>query len=532
MLVTHNGRTINVAVPEDKAEALKLVMGSYHEFRKRICGYKDFEQFHQNLLDPVLTSDAKSKLIIIPRNHQKSSAIMAYALWRIVKNPNLSILYESSVYEQARKYLGEMSNIISSEPWKLIFGDWKGSIWRDNELLVNKRKAFQPAPTISTSGIDKTQTGQHYDIIIADDIVDEHNSKTQDLREKVIDRYKQYQSLLRPGGELILTGTPWDEEDLYGWLHQEKQTKILGQFATLRIGAYDEHGQIRFKKKFCETIEEENLPENRGKRSFESLKITYGPYKFSCNYLCYPHRGDEAEFKQEWIKRSTASDCVERLKNRPGKVYIFVDPAMGKENSKEPCDAGIIVTHFMPDHMIDVLEDFTNRMTPGDIVEIAHVLASKYVQYTDVEVYIEDVGFQGVLITLLNERRASEGVYYLVSPAFPRGDKEKRIRALFPFYQFGQIRHSDNIKEKKLERQLIRFPLDRLRDAADAFSQFTYLLQWPMKKIKEEPDFIKEIPVSRFTRYAKPNEKKNQQDQTYGEVSYMGKSKGTLFDYS
>ena len=356
MIITKNGKTINVDMSNDRANAMQLVISSYHEFRKRICGYKDFEPFHQQLLDPKLTSNSKYKLIMIPRNHQKSSAIMAYVLWRIIKNPNLSILYESSIYEQARRYLSEMKNIIESEPWKLIFGDWKGAVWRDSEILINKRKLFQPAPTISTSGIDKTQTGQHYDMIVADDIVDEHNSKTQDMREKVIDRYTQYQSLLRPGGELIITGTPWDEEDLYGWLHKDKQAKILSQFETLRFGAYDEHGQIRFKKKFCETIEEESYPENKGKRSFESLKIQLGHYKFSCNYLCYPQRGDEAEFKNAWIKRSTPQDCLRRLEEVPGRVYIFIDPALGRENSVDPCDVGIIVAHFMPNKMIDVLE--------------------------------------------------------------------------------------------------------------------------------------------------------------------------------
>lgn len=455
---------------------------------------------------------------------------MAYALWRIVKTPDLSILYESSIYEQAKRYLGEMQNILNSKPFKVALGNWKGDIWRDSELLVSKRKVFQPAPTISASGLDKTQTGQHYDIIIADDIVDEHNSRSTDGRQKVIDRYKQYQSLLRPGGELILAGTPWDEEDLYGWLHARGQEKILSQFNTLRFGAYDEFGQIRFKEKFCETIEEETMYENKNKRSFESLKIQLGHYKFSCNYLCYPQRGDEAEFKESWLKRSSYEDCLDRLRSRPGKMYIFCDPAMGKDHTKEPCDVGIIVAHFMPDHMIDVIEDHTNRMTPGDTLEILHVIAKKYAETIDVEVLIEDVGFQGVLITLLQEKMSKGGVHYQVTPHRAIGDKDKRIRGLFPFYQYGQVRHSDKVANKKLEAQLRRFPMDRLKDAIDAFSQFTTAFSWPMKQSRKEPEFLKEIPEYRYTQRAYPNKKK--QDVGYaGEVSYMANKGVSLYDY-
>ena len=345
-------------------------------FRKRVCDYHDFQDFHKQI-DEILLSTSKYNLIIIPRNHLKSSDVMSWILFTLLKDPNLSFLYESSIYEQATKYVSSMQRIIEDAKWQSLYGNWKGDVWTSKQFIINKRTIHQPAPTICASGIDKTQTGQHYDVIVADDIVDEHNSRTPEGRQKVIDRYKQYLSLLRPHGRIILVGTPWDEEDLYGWI--QKQPKVLGQFRVLRLGAYKPDGSILFPQKYVETIEEEMRPENIGKRSFEGLRIQYGPYLFNCNYLCVPFRGEEAEFKPDWIKHDSYQNCLLRLKEKTGKVYIFCDPAMGKESTKDPCDVGLIATHFMPDHAIDVLEDQTRRITPGDTIDWLEAIALRYV---------------------------------------------------------------------------------------------------------------------------------------------------------
>ena len=117
--------------------------------------------------------------------------------------------------------------------------------------------------------------------------------------------------------------------------------------------------------------------------------------------------------------------------------------------------------------------------------------------------------------------------HYQITPARPHGDKDKRIRGLFPYYQFNQITHSDKVKDGKLERQLLRFPLDRLRDAADAFSQFPQVISWPMKKMKKEPPWVQEIPVNRYTTRAYPNKKPEKKST---DSSYLFKNGDSMFN--
>lgn len=505
-----------------------LCLQDFSYFRDTICGYRDFQPFHDKV-DKVLLSPSKYKRIIIPRNHLKSSAVMSWVLWCILKNPDLSILYESSIYAQAMKYLGEMKKHLESPVWNKYFGDWVGKPWTDSQLMVNKRKKIQPASTISASGVDKAQTGQHYDIIVLDDLVNENNSKTIDQREKVIDRYKQALSLLRPQGIVVVVGTPWDRDDLYGWM--DKNPSIIGLFEQIKLDVYDEDGRILFHEKFCETIEEEKV--NPHKRSLENLRVQLGAYQFSCQYRCNAEAEDFAEFKKSWLKWSPVKDINSRLKSMRGRVIIKCDPAMGKEHTKRPCDTAIIHAHYMPNHKIDVLFEDVTICTPGDTIEKLHSYAMAYVGMgLEVEVMIEDVGFQGYLVTRVEEKMRASGRHYSVISVPPIGDKHKRVRALFPYYQSGQITHSEAIKGKKLEDQLIRFPRGDKIDAADAHSQYINMINFPIVHHKKSPeDFDYGVPVKdAFNDRSRRAPLDKGRKQQSSERSYLSETKGIFYD--
>lgn len=457
---------------------------NYPFFRHSICKYKDFQEFHVQL-DKCLLSPTRYKLIMIPRNHLKSSAVMSWIAHKIINNPDISVLYESSVYIQAKKYLGEIKNIIESKEFISFFGDIKGTPWTDSSIQVNNRKKTQPAPTVSASGLDKTQTGQHYDLIILDDLVDELNSKTEDGRMKAINRYRQALSLMRPGGTIVLIGTPWDREDLYGWIL--KQPAIRQMFEVVKMDVYDSAGRILFHQKFCEKMDDER--ENPGKRSLEGLRLTLGAYQFSCQYRVNPDAEEFSEFKTSWIRRASIEVCEERLHRYRGRVGIFCDPALGKENTKNPCDTAIVIVHFMDNRTADILEEDVGRCDPGATVEKLFYYATKYASSGETGVYIEDVGFQSVLAKLVEERRKDSPFWFSVTAAPPRGDKDARIRGVFAYYKFGQITHSQAISAGKVEKQLERFPKDRLKDSIDALSMFTQHVDFPLKKIEEKINF-------------------------------------------
>lgn len=454
-------------------------------FRETVCGYMDFQPWHIQL-DELWESPKRYKLLNIPRNHLKSSWIMARVLQELVRNPDLSILYEHATYKKAKDYLREMKEHIEGPRWQELFGNVQGTPWASNEIMFSTRKVPQVAASISCSGLDVSQTGKHYDIIILDDLVDDQNHKTPEGRDKAIARYKQALSLLRTGGKIIIIGTPWDRDDLYGWI--KKTPEIIKLFDYLHMDVYDEQGQIRFPQKFVETTEEEI--QTPGVRSLQSLRVTLGAFEFSCQYRCDPEAEAFGEFNPHWFRYAPDDVIKQSTYHRKGDIVLFCDPALGRENSKEACDVGIVGAHFRTDQVAEVFFAEGVRHSPLETVERLFHLA---IQYRVNEVCVECVLFSETIADLLEKKFMKLGKNITVTRVKPQGDKERRIRSLFAYYQAGQILHAESVKGGKLEEQLTRFPKARLRDVVDAFSQFVFTRDFPVKL--KAPKV--EVPVAR-----------------------------------
>lgn len=196
----------------------ELYRSSLYLTAKHLLGYSDIT--HQTHDEPiaVLESDAKRKLVVLPRGTFKTSvAVVAYAIWRILRNPNLRICIDSELFTNSKKTLREIAMHLTSNRMTDLFGDFKGDgIWNESELLINQRTLIRKEATFTCSGIGAQKTGQHYDIAILDDMNSPQNSNTKENREKVIQHYQYYTSILDPGGEIVIVGTRYHTDDLIG----------------------------------------------------------------------------------------------------------------------------------------------------------------------------------------------------------------------------------------------------------------------------------------------------------------------------
>ncbi len=202
----------------------QLYLDSFYHFAKYCLGYSDMVPHVHGKMSKVLQDPAPYKLICVPRGTFKSSvASVAYPIWRIVHNPNIRILIDSQLYTNATNYLREIKGQLAGNPKFIrLFGDYVGPTWNDSEIIVSKRDKFKKEPTIVASGIGAQKTGQHYDLIIGDDLSSYDNCKTHEHAEKVINHYRLYTSLLDPGGEKVIIGTRYSEIDIIGHIIQNE----------------------------------------------------------------------------------------------------------------------------------------------------------------------------------------------------------------------------------------------------------------------------------------------------------------------
>ncbi len=205
----------------DAPREKRFAEDSLFQFATEVLGFRDLNLRTHGPTIEVLESSWERKLVVLPRGCLKSSLCsVAYPIWRLIKNPNLRILLDSEVYTNSAKFLFEIKGLIQSQEFVRHYGNWKpgklGFRWTEGEIDISERTIIKKEANITCSGVGAQKTGQHYDLIISDDLSSPKNTTTKEIREKVKTHFRLYSSLLDPGGELAVVGTRYHTEDTIG----------------------------------------------------------------------------------------------------------------------------------------------------------------------------------------------------------------------------------------------------------------------------------------------------------------------------
>lgn len=216
----------------------KLFLEDFFLFAKHCLGYKDLEwEVHKEAVR-TLESNAKKKIVVLPRGSFKSSlGSVAYPIWRLMKDPNLTILLDSEIYTNSKNFLREIKGHFASKAFMTFFGNQIGPKWDEGEIIISSRTRNRKEASITVGGIETTKVGQHYDLIIGDDYNSSQNSDSPEKCQKVIDHFKYNLNILNPGGEYLIIGTRYAELDVIGFLLSNVlEEKYLAEGKLLRGG--------------------------------------------------------------------------------------------------------------------------------------------------------------------------------------------------------------------------------------------------------------------------------------------------------
>ena len=420
-------------------------------------GYKDWSA-NPKLHDAIhahLKKPSKLKLFLIPRGHLKSSIITkGGALWRMVQNPDIRILIANNTWDNARKFLDSIRLYLApGTALSILFGNFQTDRWNRDEIIIRQRKKILDAPTIATTGLEKEQTSQHYELIIADDLVSDQNVNTSEQRQKIKDYLNSLFALLEPGGEIWVVGTRWHEADAYADLIEE------GLWDTMVLGAYDDDGKPLFPEKFSEE-----------KLSFLRKKV--GAYMFSCWYHNNPIAQEAADFKSEWVKFYDGSTA------QPRSLYLTIDPAVSL--GRDADYTAMVVAGMYSDRRIRVVDRVHARLVPNDLVDKVFELVEKWKLH---RVGIETFAFQNTLKYDIQRQQRERGIFFSVDELGKRHtgrgepvlSKEARIRRLQPYFEQGLVEFRPDMQD--MVDELLAFPRGRHDDLIDALSyQLDYLV--------------------------------------------------------
>lgn len=223
-------------------------------------------QVHSELIDWWYRPGAKShQLVLLPRDHQKSSLIAYRVAWEITRNPAIRIIYVSATSTLAIKQLYLIKSILSHPkyaqywPEMLHPDETKREKWKEDEIAVDHPKRKEELirdPTIFAAGLTTTVTGLHSDIIVFDDVVIDDNVETETGRKGVSNRCGYFTSIGGTEGRQWVVGTRYHPRDWYNEITNQKYEK------------YDEDGNIVDVEYLYETFERQVEDKGDGTGTF------------------------------------------------------------------------------------------------------------------------------------------------------------------------------------------------------------------------------------------------------------------------
>lgn len=162
---------------------------------------------------------------LMPRGHAKTEGVaVVYPTWVVLTNPDARVAIVSKTKGLAARRTEKIVNAI--ERW----GDRFGVEIADTSKteLTTESGTRHKEPTVSAWGLESNLTGNHFDVIVYDDIVDWDNQRTETQRRNARNYFRDYvdnlpsnDSVLPQGAVQALIGTRKHPDDLYA-------TDILG----------------------------------------------------------------------------------------------------------------------------------------------------------------------------------------------------------------------------------------------------------------------------------------------------------------
>lgn len=147
----------------------------------------------------------------------KSWITVAFVCWILYCNPQTKVLVASASKNLSDNFSTFCLQLITNIP------ELQHLRPRDDQRNAKIQFDVGPAepskdPSVRSVGITGQITGGRADLIVADDIEVPNNSATQQMRDKLSESVKEFDAVLKPGGDVLYLGTPQTEQSIYNQL--------------------------------------------------------------------------------------------------------------------------------------------------------------------------------------------------------------------------------------------------------------------------------------------------------------------------
>lgn len=441
--------------------------------RNRSTGRSRIDPAFHGWLCEQLDRD-ENALILIPRDHCKTFWTCIKVAQEILADPGGVRTAIFSLSEGlASKNLEFIRGILLNERVRSLFADvvpepgnrfhnWEVS--NRNQLTVRRPPGAPPVKEnqLEAWGSGKRITGHHFQHIVLDDCVDQHNTGTAEQIQAVSEWVAYLLDMLDPTGKLTIIGTRYNFDDMYSRAMVGVVDNVIVRTAT-EPGRLDDPGA----KPIYAFYTLEMLRELRDRKR----QLTGSDEQFFAQYYNSPGAGEQKTFPD-------VIPTYDSLANPDAHtVFVTVDLAFTAHRTSDDC--GLAVA-YLDEHDRLWIEEALAMRAKWEVVcrELCRIVH----EHRPAKIGVEKLRHQPFLSLWRHEMDAWERQHGRLDryPAVeampvPKGAaKEKRIdmtlgafvRARRCFVQEGQA---------DLLRQMREFPHGRRDDVVDACSMAVIL---------------------------------------------------------
>lgn len=393
-----------------------------YKFCTEICGFEDMRpQPHYELCHELEWAlgdcqfegdEQKALMVLLPRDSFKTSVSVEAATTAVLtKNPSARILITSHKNKQAsQRLVASRKNFDRNEKFMDKYGaDWapqrREEKWSDSEYTITKRtRQNMREPSCQAAAVGADVTGSHYDLIIADDLVNLENCYTQESRDKVYDYLVALFPHLEPGGTLLIIGTRWHADDAYGRLIKNDELRknkgLPERYRKLIRSCYDGPEGLFFPTRLTHAF-------------LNVIKADMGPRRFAANYLNQTIADEDKVFSPDcllevpfdWYRNGDQNLVKTQNGQYPVYATLAWDTAGTKQNSKSDF-------HGLTVRGMDSVGRWwvpASVGKKGTATEIVNYVAAMVLEYRPDKILIEAVGSYQFWVDALTARLEPTG---------------------------------------------------------------------------------------------------------------------------
>ncbi len=457
----------------------------FYTFAKKVLGYTLLEkEIHQPW---CVELDARHPRVLTlePRHTFKTTVYMkAYPIWRLFENTNLRILLASAVSENVQNFLSEISGhylrndrLIQLYQAKYHKRPLSPLAEKKKKVTLATRTVNHAEPSIAVIGALGNIVSAHYDIIIVDDLCNEEDRESPTIREKKKRWFQDLFSVLSPHGEMILVGTRWHFDDVYGYIDKKLNPALPADFKF----------KTRIESCYLEDGITPRFPKILSAPRLDALKIEKGPLLFACNYLNSPMSEEAQIFHLEDMITMSKKD----VDLKKVKAIGFCDPSKGASDFS--C---IITLLLLPDNSWLVFSCYQALVPHSKLInQIVKNQAFHNYQLFGIEANELKAKGDSTISPfehVLKEKQEEEKVIVPYKLFWHTTPKPARIKSIEPYYVNDQLKFLDtwNQDYPDLIAQLVQFPLAAHDDGPDTLAG---AIEAILDRPKEQPVLIPRV---------------------------------------